>query len=47
MIGKNSQKKADWCWASGIAKELDVEAGDWVSLLISLQPNGEDQMAPT
>ena len=29
---------------SGIAKELDVKAGDWVSLLIS-QPNGEDQMA--
>ena len=29
---------------SGIAKELDVNAGDWVSLLIS-QPNGEDQMA--
>ena len=29
---------------SGIAKELDVRAGDWVSLLIS-QPNGEDQMA--
>ena len=29
---------------SGIAKALDVKAGDWVSLLIS-QPNGEDQMA--
>ena len=29
---------------SGIAKELDVKAGDWVSLLIS-QPNGEDQIA--
>ena len=29
---------------SGIAKDLDVKAGDWVSLLIS-QPNGEDQMA--
>ena len=29
---------------SGIAKELDVKAGDWVSLLIS-QPNDEDQMA--
>ena len=29
---------------SGIAKELDVKAGDWVTLLIS-QPNGEDQMA--
>ena len=29
---------------SGIAKELDVKAGDWVSLLIS-QPNSEDQMA--
>jgi len=29
---------------SGIAKELDVKAGDWVSLLIS-QPNGEDQMS--
>ena len=29
---------------SGIAKELGVKAGDWVSLLIS-QPNGEDQMA--
>ena len=29
---------------SGIVKELDVKAGDWVSLLIS-QPNGEDQMA--
>ena len=29
---------------SGIAKELDVKVGDWVSLLIS-QPNGEDQMA--
>ena len=29
---------------SAIAKELDVKAGDWVSLLIS-QPNGEDQMA--
>ena len=29
---------------SGIAKELDVKAGDLVSLLIS-QPNGEDQMA--
>ena len=29
---------------SGIAKELDVKAGDWVSLLIS-QPNGEDQVA--
>ena len=29
---------------SGIAKELDVKAGDWVSLLIS-QPNGEAQMA--
>lgn len=29
---------------SGIAKELEVKAGDWVSLLIS-QPNGEDQMA--
>ena len=29
---------------SGIAKELDVKAGDWVSLLIS-QPNAEDQMA--
>ena len=29
---------------SGIAKELDVKAGDWVSLLIS-QSNGEDQMA--
>ena len=29
---------------SGIAKELDVKAGDWVSLLIS-QPNGKDQMA--
>ena len=29
---------------SGIAKALDVKAGDWVSLLIS-QPNGDDQMA--
>ena len=29
---------------SGIAKALDVKAGDLVSLLIS-QPNGEDQMA--
>ena len=29
---------------SGIAKALDVKAGDWVSLLIS-QLNGEDQMA--
>ena len=28
---------------SGIAKALDVKAGDWVSLLIS-QPNGEEQM---
>ena len=50
MAGRNSQKKVDWCWALGIAKELDVKAGDWVSLLISqprwrrsniLQPNRE------
>ena len=37
-------KKAGLVLGSGIARELDVKSGDWVTLLIS-QQNGDEQLA--
>ncbi|TGZ98657.1 lipoprotein-releasing ABC transporter permease subunit LolE [Rodentibacter pneumotropicus] len=38
------EKEGGLVLGSGIAKELEVKEGDWVSLLIS-QPNGEEQLS--
>lgn len=40
------EKEGGLVLGSGIAKELDVKVGDWITLLIS-QQNGDEQFQPT